>query len=129
MSKQEQQAAAEPTVGSMASSTDIEASTPPNVMQANVSQISLAQHPHTATQAWLRSILMHTDEDQVAAALRLAERESNKVIITDWRSTPDHRRTHPHVVHTHSPACTKAHAVYTHRCSLTTSGLASPGRS
>jgi len=143
MSKQEQQAAAEPTAGSMASSTDIEASTPasdlslergrqrlmaldeslsqaqrdaararvaeitaqlvadaaapvvpaavveaaiapPNVMQANV--ISLAQHPHAATQAWLRSILMHTDGDQVAAAL--AEWESKKVMITDWRTNP-----------------------------------------
>ena len=86
MSKQEQQAAAECTAGSMASSSDIEASTPPNVIKADVSQISLAHHPHAATQAWLQSILMHTDGDQVAAAL--AECESKKVTITDWRSNP-----------------------------------------
>ena len=133
MSKQEQQAAAEPTAGSMASSTDIEASTPasdlslergrqrlialdeslsqaqrdaararvaeitaqlvaeaaiapPNVIQAGVSQISLAQHPLAATQAWLRGILEHTDDDQVTAAL--AKYESTEVMITDWRSNP-----------------------------------------
>ena len=111
MSKQEQQAAAEPTAGSMASSTDIDASTPPNVSQADVSQISLGHHPHAATQAWLRSILTHTDGDQVAAAL--AEWESKKVMITDWRTNP-RSPSHTSTCRAHTQPRAQKRTLFTH---------------